>query len=113
MKILFICCAGMSSSLVVRKLQNHIEDLKKSEKIKTDIIVDAIPLDKFRNNLNDYDLILLAPQIAYKLKEFKKIILLKDFKVPISVVHGRDYGLIKVEKILEDALSLINNFSNN
>lgn len=112
MKILFICCAGMSSSLVVRKLENHIEDLKRSKKLDLNLIIEALPLDKVRNTFIDYDLILLAPQIAYKLKDFKRIILLKNFDIPISVVQARDYGLIKVEKILQDALVLINTYKN-
>lgn len=107
MKILFICCAGMSSSLVVKKLEDHIKILNSSAENKINLTIEAIPLDKFRSVNDDYNLILLAPQIAYKLKDFKSITSSKDKSIPVAVVKGLDYGLLKVENILSAALQLL------
>lgn len=108
MKILFICCAGMSSSLVVKKLEEHIDNLKSLKQCNLDLTIEAIPLDKFRDVKNDYDIILLAPQIAYKLKEFKKLVSDKRLAIPVSVIKGLDYGLLRVDNILSSALHSIN-----
>ena len=107
MKILFICCAGMSSSLVVKKLEDYIDTLKSSNTTNLNLTIEAIPLDKFKNVKDDYDIILLAPQIAYKLKEFKKLISDKNKSIPVSIIKGLDYGLLRVDNILSSALLLI------
>ncbi|MGL4655782.1 MAG: PTS sugar transporter subunit IIB [Sarcina sp.] len=107
MKILFICCAGMSSSLVVKKLEDYIKLLNSSNENKINLTIEAIPLDKFKNFNDDYGLILLAPQIAYKLKDFKSLASSKNISIPIAVVKGIDYGLLKVDNILSSALQLL------
>ncbi|MGL5576348.1 MAG: PTS sugar transporter subunit IIB [Sarcina sp.] len=107
MKILFICCAGMSSSLVVKKLEDYIKILNSSPENKIDLAIEAIPLDKFRYLDDDYNLILLAPQIAYKLKDFKSLTSKKNKSIPVAVVKGLDYGLLKVDNILSFALQLL------
>ena len=107
MKILFICCAGMSSSLVVKRLEDYITQLNTSNDKKINLTIEAIPLDKFKDFTSDYSLILLAPQIAYKLKDFKSLISSKDKSTPVGVVKGLDYGLLKVDNILSSALQLL------
>lgn len=107
MKILFICCAGMSSSLLVKKLEDYIREFNASNNNNLNITIEAIPLAQYVKVVNDYDLILLAPQIGYKLKEFKKLLDNKNKHIPIAVVKGMDYGLLRVENILQDSLALI------
>lgn len=107
MKVLFICCAGMSSSLVVKKLEDHIKILNSSENNKINLTIEAVPLDKFKKLNDDYELILLAPQISYKLKEFKSLTSSKNKSIPVSVVKGIDYGLLKVDNILSSILQLL------
>ncbi|MGL4760544.1 MAG: PTS sugar transporter subunit IIB [Sarcina sp.] len=107
MKILFICCAGMSSSLVVKRLEDYIKQLNASNDKKINLSIEAIPLDKFKDFNSDYSLILLAPQIAYKLKDFKSLVSNKNEIIPVGVVKGLDYGLLKVDNILSSALQLL------
>ena len=107
MKVLFICCAGMSSSLVVKKLEDYIKILNSSENTRINLVIEAVPLDKFKNLNDDYELILLAPQIAYKLKEFKSLASSKNKSIPVSVVKGIDYGLLKVDNILSSIMQLL------
>lgn len=109
MKILLICCAGMSSSLLVKKLENHIAVINSSCDKNLNLSIEAIPLDKFKTFPNNYDLILLAPQIAYKLREFQKLVLKKNKVIPVDVIKGIDYGLLKVDNILNTALALMDN----
>lgn len=105
MKILLICCAGMSSSLLMEKLKDHLKELRTIKNISLEI--EALPLERFMFSKIDYDLILLAPQIGYKLKEIKTS-LSNKINIPIEIIPGRDYGLFNVENIINFSLNLIN-----
>lgn len=105
MKILFICCAGMSSSMLVEKLKNYLKDF--NDEKSSSIEIEAIPLDKVNFSKIDCDLILLAPQIGYKLREFKLRVASK-FNIPIKIIPGRDYGLFNVENIVNLCINSIN-----
>lgn len=98
-KILLCCAAGMSTSMVVKKM-------RESAVIKgINVQIDAVGLEDFDSHLSDYDCFLLGPQIKYKLNDFKA----KADQVgkPIAVINQMDYGMLKGDKILADALVMI------
>ncbi|NLC65944.1 MAG: PTS sugar transporter subunit IIB [Clostridium sp.] len=93
MKILLVCSAGMSTTLVIRKMENALlEDEKNWE-------IDARPVEQFKEVYKDYDVILLAPQIRYKKDELEK--LSKSENIPLVTINTIDYGLAKGENILD------------
>lgn len=96
-KILLCCSAGMSTSMVVKKMRAAAE----SKNI--DVEINAIGSEEFDANITEYDCFLLGPQIKYKLEDFKARV---DGK-PIAVINQMDYGMMKGEKILTDALAMI------
>lgn len=59
-KILLLCDAGMSTSLMVKKMKEAAD--KKG--IETEIA--AVSIAKFEENLDNYDVFLLGPQVKYK-----------------------------------------------
>ncbi len=100
MKKIFLCCsAGMSTSMVVTKM----EQAATKKGIEVDIT--AVGMDEFEATLPNYDCCLLGPQIKYKLAEFKA----KGDALgkPVAVINAMDYGMMKGEKILDAALALI------
>lgn len=100
MKKIFLCCAaGMSTSMVVNKMKQSAAE----KGIEVSII--AVGMEEFDATLPDYDCCLLGPQIKYKLAEFK----LKGDAAgkPVAVINAMDYGMMKGEKILNEALALI------
>lgn len=100
MKKIFLCCAaGMSTSMVVKKMKESA--LKKG--IEVDII--AVGLNEFESTLPDYDCCLIGPQIKYKEAEFKAKAALMN--KPVAVINTMDYGMLKGDKILDAALALI------
>lgn len=99
MKILLICAAGMSTSLVVNKMKKA---LGLNEQ---DWVIEAMPAEKFAEIIDDYDVILLGPQIAYKKNELAKIAAEKG--KPLDVINPVDYGLCNGENILKQAKSLL------
>jgi len=106
MKKIFLCCAaGMSTSIVVKKMKQAA-----SEKgIDVDII--AVGMEEFESTLSRFDGCLLGPQIKYKFEDFKAIAQ-REGK-PIAIISNMDYGMLKGEKILDDALNMIRDFQNN
>lgn len=98
-KILLCCAAGMSTSMVVKKMQQAAAE----KNIETEI--NAVGLDEFDANLANYDCFLLGPQIKYKLNEFKAKA--DQAGKPIAVINQMDYGMMKGDKILQDALALM------
>lgn len=98
-KILLCCAAGMSTSMVVKKMQQAAA----TKNIEAEI--NAVGLDEFDANLANYDCFLLGPQIKYKLNEFKQ----KADSVgkPVAVINQMDYGMMKGDKILDEALAMI------
>ena len=97
--ILLCCAAGMSTSLLVKKM----EDEAKSKGIEVKIW--AIGETDIYNNLDLADVILLGPQVRYRLAEVKEIC--KPKNIPVELVNTVDYGLMNGKKVLEHALKLI------
>lgn len=98
-KILLLCSAGMSTSIVVKKM------LESAEKRGIPVEINAVGLELFQDNLDKYDTFLLGPQVRFKKDEFAKIAAEKGKKV--EVINTMDYGMMKGDKILDFALSLI------
>lgn len=98
-KILLLCDAGMSTSLMVKKMKEAAD--KKG--IETEIA--AVSIAKFEENLDNYDVFLLGPQVKYKKAKLEPIAAAKGKKV--EVINTIDYGMMKGEKVLDQALALI------
>ena len=62
-------------------------------------------MEEFDANLPKYDCCLLGPQIKYKLAEFKAKAEAQGKK--IAVINSMDYGMMRGDKILADALALM------
>ncbi|MFW1466655.1 PTS sugar transporter subunit IIB [Vibrio parahaemolyticus] len=98
-KILLCCAAGMSTSMVVKKM------LQSAEQKNIEVEINAVGLDEFDANLAKYDCFLLGPQIKYKLNDFKAKA--DAVNKPIAIINQMDYGMMKGDKILDEALAMI------
>jgi len=98
-KILLLCSAGMSTSMVVKKMR----EAALAKGIAAEI--DAVGLELFQDSLGKYDIFLLGPQVRFKKDDFAK----EAAKVGkrVEVINQMDYGMLKGEKIFEWALTLI------
>jgi PTS system cellobiose-specific IIB component len=100
MKNILLCCAaGMSTSLLVTKMKKSTENMGIESKIW------AVAIEDLENHLNEADVVLLGPQIRYKLSTVKKICSEKN--VPVDVINTMDYGSMNGEKVVNHALKLI------
>lgn len=100
-KILLVCSAGMSTSLLVQKMQ------KAAEVKGTECSIQAVGESDVKEYINDIDVLLLGPQVRFLLSKFQKS--LADKNIPVEVINTVHYGTMNGEKVLERALELIDN----
>ncbi|MCJ8342093.1 MAG: PTS sugar transporter subunit IIB [Cetobacterium sp.] len=73
--------------------------------IGIEVEIKAVGLEMFQENLDKYDTFLLGPQVRFRKDELNAIAQEKGKKV--EVINTMDYGMMKGDKILDFALSLI------
>lgn len=101
--ILLVCSAGMSTSLLVSKMQKVAAE----KAIESDIFaVSASEVDQVMTK-KDVDVLLLGPQVRYMKPQFEKKMSGKN--IPVDSIDMRDYGMMNGDKVLAHALKLIDN----
>ena len=96
MNILLVCAAGMSTSLLV----NRMNEAAAAKGIG--INIEAHPVGSIDQFGGAADVILLGPQVRYELKNVKKMFLDK----PVEIINMQDYGTMNGAKVLDTALKL-------
>lgn len=63
MKILLVCAGGMSTSILMKKMetywQEHGEELQ----------IEAVGLGAYQDVFQNYDIVMVGPQVSYRLDE--------------------------------------------
>lgn len=98
-KILLVCAAGMSTSLLVNKMKET------AAKEGHEVEISAVAKEKLDANIEGANILLLGPQIGYLEDDFKD--LYKDRNIPIKVINSIDYGMMNGQKILKESLAII------
>ncbi|WP_421171707.1 PTS sugar transporter subunit IIB [Aeromonas sp. 601115] len=98
-KILLVCDMGMSTSLVVKKMQ----DVAARRQLEVDI--QAKGMQEFKEAIQSFDCALLGPQISYKLAACKEQA--DQYGKKVESINMMHYGMLDGEKILDHALTLI------
>lgn len=100
-RIMLVCAAGMSTSLLVTKMQKAAEE----QKLEADIFaISESEVDKTLGS-KDVDVLLLGPQVRYLKGSFEAKY--KDKHFPIEVINMADYGMMNGANVLKQALALI------
>ena len=99
MNIFLVCNAGMSTSILVSKMQEEA----KAQGL--DAHIEAFSVEVLDRKVADADVILLGPQIRHMLGDVEKTV---AGKCPVGVIEMRDYGLINGKAVLAKALEMIN-----
>ena len=97
-KILLCCAGGMSTSLLVE----HMKDAAAEKGVEAQIW--AVGEANVKNQ-EAFDILLLGPQIRYKLKAFKSEY---GDKIPVEMINMRDYGSMNGKAVFDWAMSLLN-----
>lgn len=98
-KIMLCCSAGMSTSLLVKKMQASAD----ARGIPADI--KAFGAAEFNNQVGNYEVVLLGPQVKYMQGDLQKVA--DQFGIRVEPIDMMDYGMQKGDKVLDFALELI------
>lgn len=96
-KIVLLCAAGMSTSLLVTKM------VLAAEKHNLDYDISAYSISNAKESIEGADLVLLGPQLRYKLKEMQKV----AGDIPVQVIDMVHYGMIDGEAIVKQISTLL------
>jgi len=98
-KILLICDLGMSTSMV----GNNMQEAAKTRELYVEICAKLVR--DYKTEVANFDVILLRPQIKYKLAECEKIA--DEYGKKVRYISMMAYGTMKGDKVLDQALELI------
>ena len=94
MKVRLFCAGGMSTSLLVRK----IEEAAKAEGVEIDIIAHGVGSIDRRID-ETVDVVLIGPQIGYQKAQVKAVC--DRYGVPMEVIPMTDYGMVNGKNVWE------------
>lgn len=100
--ILLVCSAGMSTSLLVTKM----EAAAKEQGVEAKIF--ALPFSDAPRVLEEVDCILLGPQVRFQKAAIEKLAASRKAGAnPVDVIDMRDYGTMNGKAVLASALKLL------
>lgn len=97
-KIMLVCSAGMSTSLLVTKMVSAAE----KQGVQAEIF--ACSEAEAKAKYKEVDVILLGPQVRFLLSSIKKSV--EGTEIPVAVIDSIDYGTMNGEVVLQKALAL-------
>jgi PTS system cellobiose-specific IIB component len=103
LKILIICAAGMSSSLLI----DAIEKAGQEEDLKLEVITYHSMGSTYWDFENrPMDVVMIAPQIRFLKRGIERIA--SPHGIPVVVIEPTAYGMVDGERLLRQVLSVAN-----
>lgn len=97
MKIMLICAGGMSTSILMKKMEKWGVEKNRPLEVK------AYGLSNYEENWKEFDVVLLGPQISYKIQEIQSCV-----SIPVSQIQSFDYAVGNVENIMKQVDVILN-----
>ncbi|EAC2856884.1 PTS sugar transporter subunit IIB [Listeria monocytogenes] len=97
-KILLVCAAGMSTSLLVTKMKAN------ATSIGEEIEIEALPVSEASNVVDKMDIVMLGPQVRYQKPQVDELV---QGRIPVVVIDMKDYGMLNGKAVLEKAFAEI------
>lgn len=83
LRIMLACAAGMSTSILVQRMEEAAKAQGKDYKIW------AVDQSSVESELGNFDVLLLGPQVRHILRKITAIV---GDAAPVEVIDARDYG---------------------
>lgn len=93
--ILLVCAAGMSTSLLVNKMN----DAAKENGIE--VSIKAMSISECSSVINEVDIVLLGPQVRFQKPQVDSLV---KGRIPVEIIDMRLYGTMNGKAVLEQAL---------
>lgn len=95
MKILLVCAGGASTSILMKKMVKYWEEKQISLEIK------ATGLGGYQEIASDFEIVLVGPQVSYRLKEIRE-----ETELPTAAIEAFDYAIGNCDKLMDLANTL-------
>ena len=92
-KIVLLCASGMSTSMLVKKMQAAAEEMN------YECDISAFPTSEAKTKASDADLILLGPQVRFSLNKIKE----QCPGTQVEAIDMRSYGRMDGKGVIEFA----------
>lgn len=96
MKILLVCAGGMSTGILMKKMETYWKEQGQ------ELTIQAVGLSEYEDVASDYEIILLGPQISYRLDEVKD-----NTGLPCEAIPSYDYAVANCPQIMKLANKLL------
>ncbi len=97
-KIVLLCSAGMSTSYLVRKMEESAKEQG------FDVTISAHSVSEAKSVGADADIILLGPQIRFNLANVQQQLP----GIPVSVIDMKMYGTMNGAAVIEEVKKILN-----
>ena len=96
MKILLVCAGGNSTGLLMKKMEKYWAEQGE------ELVIDAVGLTAYQEVYKNFDIILLGPQVSYRLKEVQS-----TTGLPAAAIPSYDYAVGNGPNIMKLAKNLM------
>lgn len=97
MRILLICNAGMSTSMLLTSMERSAKERN------IDATIMAVSFNESLDIVHTFDIAMLGPQDRHQANRLRDV----AGDVPIVIISMKDYGQMNGEKVLDDAINEI------
>ena len=87
-RIMLVCAAGMSTSLLVTKMEVAAKEAGE------EVEIFALPLTEGEKIIDTVDCVLLGPQVRYAKKEVEKLLQILEKIFLMMIIEMKDYGMM-------------------
>ena len=95
MKILLVCAGGMSTSMLMKKMEAYWKEQG------VELTIKAVGLSAYQDECSQFDIVMLGPQVSYRLKEVKE-----NTGLPTAAIESFDYAIANCPNIMKLAKKL-------
>ena len=95
MKILLVCAGGMSTSILMKKMEKYWKENGE------DLDIKAVGLSEYQDVYQNFDIVMMGPQVSYRLKEVKE-----NTGLPTAAIESFDYAIANCPNIMKLAKKL-------
>lgn len=96
MNVLLVCAGGMSTSLLMKKMESYAQGKY------DDFHIEATGLSEYKDIWTNFDCILMGPQVGYRKAEVESTV-----SIPVDVIAPVDYGMSNCPNIFTQIEKLL------
>lgn len=95
-RIVLVCAAGMSTSLLMKKMRIAAKELNYN------VMIEAYPIAEAEDIGNQADIVLLGPQVRHQIDEVREVV-----DCPVEALDMRAYGLMDGKKVMQQVMDIL------